>query len=104
MKEFFNSMFSEGGKISHKRVISITASVMILFMAAFATLNYKEFVVHIFDWLIVFVLVMSGVATLPQILSLIRGTPPPKDENRETFEAGGSLPGDPDKPNRPPGS
>lgn len=79
---FFTSMFSEGGKISHKRVISVTATVMILFMAGYATFNYKDFVVHIFDWLIVFVLVMSGVATIPQILALIRGTPLPKDDEQ----------------------
>jgi len=100
MKEnFFNSMFSEGGKISHKRVISVCAAALILFMGAYATLNYKEFVVHIFDWVIVFILVMSGVATVPQIVALIKGSPMPKDDKEN--EVGGSKPGDDGRPEKP---
>lgn len=102
-------MFSEGGKISHKRVISVCATVLIIFMGAYATFNYKEFVVHIFDWVIVFILVMSGVATIPQILALLRGTPLPKDDtpapkpaDKPEGEAdGGSKPGDEGRPDKP---
>lgn len=81
MKEnFFTSMVMEGGKISHKRVISVFMTIAALFMIGYATLHYKEYIVHIFDWTLVFILVMSGVATVAQVVSLIKGTPEPKDE------------------------
>lgn len=102
MKKFFSSMFSEGGKISHKRVISVCAAMMIMFMAGYATFHYESFVVHIFDWLVVFVLVMSGVATIPQILSLVRGTPLPKeDETKPLSQTLGSKPGEEGRPDKP---
>ena len=80
MKEnFLTSMLSEGGKISHKRVISVAMATAAIFMIIYATLHYKEFIVHFFDWTLVFILVMSGVATVAQIISALRGTPE-KDE------------------------
>lgn len=78
---FFTSMLSEGGKISHKRVIAVTAALVLSFMAVYATFHYKEFVVHIFDWLVAFVLIMSGVATLPQLVALIRGGAMPVEKS-----------------------
>jgi hypothetical protein len=76
MKEnFFNSMFSEGGKISHKRWISVTVAGILCWCIVFATVmaktadERKSLIVAT----MVFILLMSGVATVPQILRLVKG-------------------------------
>jgi len=80
MKEnFLNSMFSEGGKISHKRWISVTiASVLgwcIIYALTKAGAANDRYA--IITATMIFVIAMSGVATVAQIISLIRGTPLP---------------------------
>lgn len=81
MKEnFFNSMLSEGGKISHKRFISVLVSFVIAAGSAFTIYKYPQYITDTLHSLLIFVCVMSGVATVAQIVSLIRGTPMPKDE------------------------
>ena len=74
MKEnFFTSMFSEGGKISHKRVISFLWALAAIFVVTYITLNYKEYITETMKWLFVCVLLMSGVATVGQIIQLWKG-------------------------------
>lgn len=70
---FFSSMLSEGGKISHKRFISLIASIIMCLGSAFAIVKYKEFTTDIIHSLMLFILVMSGVATIGQIVSIVRG-------------------------------
>jgi len=84
MKEFINSMLSEGGKISHKRVISVMCTATVCFMATWATVKYPEHITHISDNFLIFIAVMSGVATVAQIVTLVRGNPPAKDEGDTT--------------------
>ena len=80
MKEFFTSMFSEGGKISHKRVISFLWALAAVFIVVFITVKYPTYVTEAMKWLFVCVLIMSGVATVGQILSIWKNIPEKKDE------------------------
>jgi hypothetical protein len=74
MKEnFITSMFSEGGKVSHKRVISFLWALAAIFVVTYITLNYKEYITETMKWLFVCVLLMSGVATVGQIIQLWKG-------------------------------
>jgi hypothetical protein len=72
-ENFFTSMFSEGGKISHKRVISFLWALAAIFVVTYITLNYKEYITETMKWLFVCVLLMSGVATVGQIIQLWKG-------------------------------
>mgnify|MGYP000116597378 len=65
---FFKSMFSEGGKISHKRVISIMVTIVICLGSAWTIYKYPNLISDTLHWLLVFVLLMSGVATVAQIM------------------------------------
>lgn len=77
---FLKSMFSEGGKISHKRVISILVSIVICLGSAWTIYKHPALISDTLHWLLVFVLLMSGVATVAQIMAIWKGTPAPKDE------------------------
>lgn len=77
---FINSMLSDGGKISHKRLISVSCTLVICFIAVWATVKHPVNIPHVFDSLLIFVAVMSGVATVAQIITLVRGNPPAKEE------------------------
>jgi len=77
---FFNSMFSEGGKISHKRWISVTCSAVVCFISTWAAVHYPQFIPGILNSLLIFISVMSGVATVAQIASIITRTPQPKEK------------------------
>ena len=74
---FFISMMSEGEKVSHKRWISVS-------FAAFLCWGFSYGVIHaptavdrkdLIEAGMLFILIMSGVATVAQITSLIKGTP-----------------------------
>lgn len=80
---FFKSMFSEGGKVSHKRVISIMVTIVICLGSSWNIYKYPTLISDTLHWLLVFVLLMSGVATVAQIMSIWKGTPLPKDDNEK---------------------
>lgn len=87
MKEnFFASMVMEGGKISHKRVISVGIAVVLAWSIIYSILkaNGASDRIAIIHATMIFIGVMSGVATVAQIVSLVRGTPPPKDDETKT--------------------
>lgn len=81
---FFNSMFSEGGKISHKRWISVLiASVLawVIVYSSMKAINASERY-SIIVATMVFIGVLTGVTTIPQIIALFRGGGIPKDDNQ----------------------
>lgn len=85
MKEnFFTSMLMEGGKISHKRWISVTVAAILVWVIVYATLkaNNASERLSIIMATMAFILVMSGVATMAQLLGLWKGTPV-KDETKK---------------------
>lgn len=85
MKEnFFTSMMTEGGKISHKRVISVCVAAVLCWAVVFAMLKASVAPERqtLINAVMVFILIMSGVATVAQIASIVKGTPPPKDEDK----------------------
>ena len=83
---FFTSMLSEGGKISHKRFIAVLFSLFAVWAGIYIVTHYKEFALTVFGYTLISIGVLTGVTTLPQIVSLIRGTPPPKDEEPKKDE------------------
>lgn len=81
MKEnFINSMLSENGKVSHKRFISVICTLVVCFVAVFATIKYSEHIPDIMHSFLIFIAVMSGVATVAQIVSIINRTPVKEEE------------------------
>ncbi len=82
----FTSMLSEGGKISHKRWISVTVAATLVWVIVYSTLkaiNASERY-SIIVATMAFILVMSGVATVAQIVSLVKGGNPPADTTTPT--------------------
>lgn len=81
MKEnFLTSMLMEGGKISHKRVISVAVALCLCFTIIWIVVKFQDKALDVLHSSMLFILVMSGVATVAQIVSLVKGTPQPKDE------------------------
>lgn len=80
MKSFFYSMLSEGGKVSHKRVISVLISLAVTFVLIWATVKYKELITGMYNSALIFISVMSGVATVGQIVALVKGVPEKKED------------------------
>ena len=71
----FTSMVSEGGKISHKRVISVAVATVLCFSIIWTIVKYKDYTLDTIHSTMLFILVMSGVATVAQVVSLVKGTP-----------------------------
>lgn len=96
IREFFSEKDNDGNLTgSSKRVIAISISCVLAWgityaicKAANAGERYSLIVATM-----VFVLVLLGVATFPQIITLLRGGPPAKDE--------GNTIDKPDKPDKP---
>ena len=86
MKEnWFNSMFMENSKVSHKRWISVSISAILAWCIVYAIVKAtgdkgREAIVNS---TMIFVLVMSGVATIAQITGLITRTPTKEDKPEE---------------------
>ncbi len=78
MKEFINSMLGEGGNISHKRFISVLFAFVASTISLWYAYKFPDKVPVILTPILLFIAVMSGVATVAQIVSLVRGgnTPP----------------------------
>lgn len=75
MKEnFFTSMLSEQGKVSHKRFISLVCTIVVCFVSIWAAVKYPQYITEVFRGLLIFISVMSGVATVAQVLSIWKGT------------------------------
>ena len=79
---FFNSMVSEGGKISHKRFISLCGTAVACSVGTWAAFAHPQHIPDVLHSFLIFVSVMSGVATVAQVVSLVRGTPPQKDDTK----------------------
>jgi hypothetical protein len=83
---FINSMLGEGGKISHKRFISVVFALCGCWAYWFIVSKYKEFAVPCFNSVLLFIAVMSGVATVPQIVQLIKGIPTPTEPQKQNTD------------------
>ena len=80
----FLSMISEDGQVSHKRWISVSIAAAILFINIWTAIKYANLILSLLYADMGFVLIMSGMATLPQILSVIKGAPSPTDTPNQT--------------------
>lgn len=82
--DFFNSMLSEGGKISHKRWITVTVAAALVWAIVYGSLKAanasERFAILIAT--MAFIMVMAGVATVAQLMSIWKGAPP-KDEPKQ---------------------
>lgn len=85
MKKFFESMLSEKGKISHKRVIAVGIAAVLAWAIVYAMLRSGTAPErkNLIDGAMIFILIITGVTTVPQIISLVRGTPANDDKNKD---------------------
>lgn len=70
---FFQSLITEGTPVSHKRWISVTISAIIAYGIILTINKYEHQVEPVLRDAMIFVTLMSGVATIPQIASIIKG-------------------------------
>lgn len=77
---FVNSMLGEGGKISHKRFISVLFAFVASTISLWYSYKCPDKVPVILTPLLIFISVMSGVATVAQIVALVKGVPEKKEE------------------------
>ena len=86
----FISMLSEKGDVSHKRWISVSMSAAATFSLVYVTIHFKDLILPMYKYTLVFILLMSGVATVPQIISLWKGRNiqdgPVTEETKTTVE------------------
>lgn len=86
-REFFSEKDAKGELVgSSKRLIGISGTAVICFMAIYTTLKYPQYITGMFRDLLIFVGIVAGVATVAQIASIITRTPPPKDETNPPTE------------------
>ena len=74
-ENIITSMFMEGGKMSHKRVLSIMFGLAGAFTIIYSVVHYKDMIISLYNSTLLFIAVMSGVATAPQIIQILKGTP-----------------------------
>lgn len=82
---FFKSMLSEDGKISHKRWISVSIAGVLAWAIIYAVVNALNDAgrYNILIATMVFILIMAGVATIPQIMSIWKGGAAPKEDEQK---------------------
>lgn len=80
---FFKSMMSENGDVSSKRWISVTTGAAVFFTIIWTVIKYKDLTLDALHSSMIFIAVMSGVATVAQIVSLVKGTPVENDASRD---------------------
>jgi len=82
MWELIKGFFSENGQGSSKRLIAIVIAGVLAWGIVFAILSATADPArqNIINATMIFLLILLGVATVPQIVTLIRGGSPAKDE------------------------
>jgi hypothetical protein len=80
--EFFKSMLSEGGAISSKRWLIFTFGLGALFALIYSVLQYQKLIEPMYNTTLIFILVLAGIITSAQLLSIWKGGNPnaPKEE------------------------
>jgi hypothetical protein len=76
---FLTSMLSEKGDVSHKRWISVTTSAAICFTIVWTVIKWPLLITDILHSSMIFVAVMSGVATVANVITLFKGGPVPAE-------------------------
>lgn len=69
--QFFKNLVSEGTKESHRRWISVTISTAICYGIVMVIHKYPNLIRGVLQDAMIFVAVMSGVATVTQIAGII---------------------------------
>ena len=82
MKKIITDFFSENGQGSSKRLIAISIACVLGWGITYALVRAGTDSARqaLINSTMIFVLVMSGVATVAQIVTLVRGGSPAKDE------------------------
>ena len=82
MWELIKGFFSENGQGSSKRWIAISIAAVLGWGITYALVRATTDTARqaLINSTMIFVLVMSGVATIAQIVTLVRGGSPAKDE------------------------
>lgn len=85
---FFKSLLTEGTATSSKRWISVTVSAVICYGIVVVIHKYPNLIEGILRDAMVFVSIMSGVATVAQVASIFKGTPDnSKQEEKEEIKS-----------------
>jgi hypothetical protein len=84
-ESFLGKMMSENGEPSSKRWLAATIGAALTWCIIYSTLKASNAGerLSIIIATMSFVAVLIGVATFPQIIALIKGTPPPKEEENK---------------------
>ena len=72
MWNYLKSALSESGEPSSKRLISFLVALCLCFILIWATVKYPNYILHLSDAAMLFILILLGVATISQILAVIR--------------------------------
>lgn len=82
MLKLIKDFFSENGQGSSKRLIAIFIALILGWAIVFAVLKATTEPARqsLVNATMVFILILLGVATIPQLVTLIRGGSPAKDE------------------------
>jgi hypothetical protein len=85
MWELIKGFFSENGTGSSKRWIAISIAGVLAWGIIFALCSASTDTARqaLINSTMIFVLVMSGVATVAQIASIVKGTPEPKEDKKD---------------------
>lgn len=70
---FFTSMFGEGGRISSKRVIAFMYACFSIWAGVYIVTHYQQWALTVFGYTLIFLGLLLGLYTLPQVVSLIKG-------------------------------
>lgn len=80
-------MFSSKGDISSKRIISFMFSIFAIWAGVYIVIHYKEYALTVFGYTLIIIGLLTGIFTLPEILSIIRPnnniTQPKEDEPKK---------------------
>lgn len=89
-ESFLGKMMSENGMPSSKRWAAAITTATLQWVIVYSTLkanNASERIAIIWAT-ILFIITLLGIATFPQIVSLIKGTPAPKEDVIEPKKEG----------------
>ena len=70
---FIQSLLSEKGDVSHKRWISVTSSAALTFSIVWTVTKHPQYIPDTIHSTMIFISVMSGVATVAQVLTIWKG-------------------------------
>lgn len=82
-ENFFTRMVSGNSDTSSKRVLAFMFSIFAMLAGSYIVVMYKEYALTVFGYTLILVGLLLSVATVPEVIALIRGTNTPKVDKEE---------------------